>query len=77
MPNLPKAKIAIIGGTGLEDIEGLTNIQQVNIDTPFGKPSDAVTIGKLDGIGIAFLPRHGRDISSLPPNCRPVPISTR
>ena len=60
MPNLPKAKIAIIGGTGLEDIEGLTDIQQVNIDTPFGKPSDAVTIGKLDGIGIAFLPRHGR-----------------
>jgi 5'-methylthioadenosine phosphorylase len=60
MPNLPKAKIAVIGGTGLEDIEGLTDIQQVNIDTPFGKPSDAITVGKLDGIGIAFLPRHGR-----------------
>ena len=60
MPNLPKAKIAVIGGTGLEDIEGLKDIQQVNIDTPFGQPSDAITIGKLDGIGIAFLPRHGR-----------------
>jgi 5'-methylthioadenosine phosphorylase len=60
MPNSPKAKIAVIGGTGLEDIEGLTDVQQVNIDTPFGKPSDAITIGKLDGIGIAFLPRHGR-----------------
>ena len=60
MSNLPKAKIAVIGGTGLEDIEGLTDIQHVNVDTPFGKPSDAITIGKLDGIGIAFLPRHGR-----------------
>ena len=60
MPNLPKAKIAVIGGTGLENIEGLTEIQQVNIDTPFGKPSDAITIGKLEDIGMAFLPRHGR-----------------
>jgi 5'-methylthioadenosine phosphorylase len=60
MPNLPKAKIAVIGGTGLEKIEGLTDIQLVNIDTLFGKPSDAITIGNLDGIGMAFLPRHGR-----------------
>jgi 5'-methylthioadenosine phosphorylase len=60
MPNTLKAKIAVIGGTGLEDIEGLKDIRQVNIDTPFGQPSDAITIGKLDGIGIAFLPRHGR-----------------
>ena len=60
MPNIPQAKIAIIGGTGLENIEGLTDIQLVNIDTPFGKPSDAITIGKLDGVGVAFLARHGR-----------------
>ena len=60
MPNTPKAKISVIGGTGLEDIEGLTDIKHINIDTPFGKPSDAITVGKLDGIGIAFLPRHGR-----------------
>jgi 5'-methylthioadenosine phosphorylase len=60
MPNTPKAKIAVIGGTGLENIEGLTDVQLVNINTPFGKPSDAITIGKLDGAGIAFLPRHGR-----------------
>ena len=60
MPNTAKAKIAVIGGTGLENIEGLTEIQQVNIDTPFGKPSDVITIGKLDNTGIAFLPRHGR-----------------
>jgi 5'-methylthioadenosine phosphorylase len=54
------AKIAVIGGTGLYQIEGLTSIQEVNIDTPFGPPSDAITIGKLGEIGIAFLPRHGK-----------------
>jgi 5'-methylthioadenosine phosphorylase len=60
MPIKAEAKIAVIGGTGLEDIEGMTNVKQVDLDTPFGKPSDVITIGKLDGIGIAFLPRHGR-----------------
>ena len=57
---MPQAKIGVIGGTGLYKIEGLTNIQEVNIDTPFGKPSDTITIGRLDGVGVAFLPRHGR-----------------
>ena len=37
MPNTPQAKIAVIGGTGLENIEGLTDVRQVNIDTPFGQ----------------------------------------
>ena len=57
---MPQAKIAVIGGSGLYDIEGMTDIEEVNIDTPFGKPSDAITIGKLEGVGIAFLPRHGK-----------------
>jgi 5'-methylthioadenosine phosphorylase len=57
---MPQAKIGVIGGTGLYDIEGLTDIKEVNINTPFGKPSDAITIGKLEGVGIAFLPRHGK-----------------
>jgi len=57
---MPHAKIAVIGGTGLYDIEGMTDIEEVDLDTPFGKPSDAITIGKLEGVGIAFLPRHGR-----------------
>jgi len=57
---MPQAKIGVIGGTGLYDIEGLTDIEEVNIDTPFGKPSDAITIGRLEGVGVAFLPRHGR-----------------
>jgi 5'-methylthioadenosine phosphorylase len=57
---VPKAKIAVIGGSGLYDIEGLTDIEEVNPDTPFGKPSDAITTGRLGEIGIAFLPRHGK-----------------
>ncbi|MBN1643273.1 MAG: S-methyl-5'-thioadenosine phosphorylase [Dehalococcoidales bacterium] len=60
MPVKPQAKIAVIGGTGLENIEGMTDVKQVELDTPFGKPSDTITIGKLEGVGIAFLPRHGR-----------------
>jgi len=57
---MPQAKIGVIGGTGLYDIEGLTNIEEVDLDTPFGKPSDAIVMGKLEGVGIAFLPRHGK-----------------
>ena len=57
---MPQAKIGVIGGSGLYDIEGMTDIEEVSIDTPFGKPSDAITVGKLGGVGIAFLPRHGK-----------------
>jgi len=57
---MPQAKIGVIGGTGLYDIEGLTDIKEVDINTPFGKPSDTIAIGKLDGVEVAFLPRHGR-----------------
>src|SRR4030067_707853 len=57
---MPQAKIGVIGGTGLYNIEGMTDIEEVNIDTPFGKPSDAIVVGKLGGVGIAFLPRHGK-----------------
>ena len=57
---MPQAKIGVIGGTGLYDIEGLTDIEEVDINTPFGKPSDTIIIGRLEGVGIAFLPRHGK-----------------
>ncbi|MFC2048409.1 S-methyl-5'-thioadenosine phosphorylase [Chloroflexota bacterium] len=57
---MSQAKIGVIGGTGLYDIEGMTDIEEVNIDTPFGKPSDTIVIGRLEGVGIAFLPRHGK-----------------
>ncbi len=57
---MPQAKIGVIGGTGLYDVEGLTDIKEVDINTPFGKPSDTITIGNLEGVGVAFLPRHGK-----------------
>jgi len=63
---MPQAKIGVIGGTGLYDIEGLTDIEEIDIGTPFGKPSDTITIGKLEGVGIAFLPRHGKGHRILP-----------
>ncbi len=56
----PYAKIAVIGGSGLYEIEGMTDLQEVDINTPFGQPSDKITTGKLAGTGIAFLPRHGK-----------------
>ena len=60
------AKIGVIGGSGLYDIEGMTGIKEVNLNTPFGKPSDAITVGKMGGVGIAFLPRHGKGHRILP-----------
>ncbi|MFC1928728.1 S-methyl-5'-thioadenosine phosphorylase [Chloroflexota bacterium] len=57
---MPQAKIGVIGGTGLYDIEGMTDIEEVDITTPFGKPSDSIVVGRLEGVGIAFLPRHGK-----------------
>jgi len=57
---MPHAKIAIVGGSGLYKMKGLTDIEEVDLDTPFGKPSAPITIGRLEGVGIAFLPRHGK-----------------
>ncbi len=54
-----RVSVAVIGGTGLYDLE-LNNVKQLHVSTPYGEPSDAITIGNLDGIQVAFLPRHGR-----------------
>jgi 5'-methylthioadenosine phosphorylase len=55
-----KTKVAIIGGSGLYDIEGLQNPKWVDVDSPWGAPSDAILTGELRGVDVAFLPRHGR-----------------
>ena len=57
---MPEAKIGVIGGTGLYDIEGIENVEEIDLETPFGKPSDSIIRGTLNGTGVAFLPRHGR-----------------
>ncbi|HET9109880.1 MAG TPA: S-methyl-5'-thioadenosine phosphorylase [Ktedonobacterales bacterium] len=55
-----KARLGVIGGSGLYAMPGLTAVEQVEVSTPFGAPSDALTLGDLDGMSVAFLPRHGR-----------------
>ncbi len=52
--------IGIIGGSGLYDMEGLAEIEKVNVETPFGEPSDSYRTGTLEGQRVAFLARHGR-----------------
>jgi 5'-methylthioadenosine phosphorylase len=51
--------VGIIGGSGLYDMPGLSDVEQRDVDTPFGRPSAPLTLGRLDGIPVAFLPRHG------------------
>jgi 5'-methylthioadenosine phosphorylase len=57
---MPEAKLGVIGGSGLYEIAGMTNIEEVKPETPFGEPSDTIVIGEMVGRSIAFLPRHGR-----------------
>ena len=59
-------KFGIIGGSGLYEIDGLTDVEHVNVSTPFGDPSDQLIKGKLQGVGVVFLPRHGRGHLLLP-----------
>jgi 5'-methylthioadenosine phosphorylase len=54
-----KAAIAIIGGSGLYQMSGLVNTEELVVDTPFGKPSAPITVGTLEGTRVAFLARHG------------------
>ncbi len=58
--NKETIKTAIIGGSGLYQMAGLTDTREVRVKTPFGDPSDAVVVGTLEGQRVAFLSRHGR-----------------
>jgi 5'-methylthioadenosine phosphorylase len=57
MPNV----LAVIGGSGLYDIDGLTEVEDVRAETPFGRPSDTIVRGRLGETTMLFLPRHGRE----------------
>jgi 5'-methylthioadenosine phosphorylase len=57
---MPQATIGVIGGSGLYRMEGMTDVEEVTVKTPFGDPSDVITVGKVEGVPMAFLPRHGR-----------------
>ena len=62
-----KPVIGVIGGSGVYDIEGLSNTRWVRVSSPFGEPSDELLFGDLEGQPLVFLPRHGRG-HKLPPN---------
>lgn len=63
---IEQVEIGVIGGSGLYEMEGLTDVEEVVVDTPFGPPSDALVVGRLHGRRVAFLPRHGRGHRILP-----------
>ena len=63
---MEEVKIGVIGGSGIYDIEGITEMRKEKIRTPFGDPSDTIVIGRLGGIPVAFLPRHGKGHSIMP-----------
>ncbi|MGB3862341.1 MAG: MTAP family purine nucleoside phosphorylase, partial [Candidatus Aminicenantaceae bacterium] len=64
--NLPQVEIGLLGGTGLYEIEGIEVIEKVELDTPFGPPSDSYIIGELEGKKVAFLSRHGKGHTLTP-----------
>ena len=63
---MSEANIGVIGGSGLYEMEGLAEIEEVRVETPFGEPSEAITIGTLEGVRVAFLPRHGKGHRIMP-----------
>ena len=63
---MEKVNIGIIGGSGLYQMPELQNVREIAVDTPFGKPSDAFIVGELEGVKVAFLPRHARGHKFLP-----------
>ncbi|MDE3095742.1 MAG: S-methyl-5'-thioadenosine phosphorylase [Chloroflexota bacterium] len=63
---MTRATLAVIGGSGFYAIDGLEDIEHVDLDTPFGAPSDRIVIGTLGGVRTAFLPRHGAGHRILP-----------
>ena len=58
--------LGIIGGTGLYAMQGLERVERVEVDTPFGKPSDAIVVGDIEGVPVAFLARHGQGHRLIP-----------
>ena len=64
--NLAQARLGVLGGSGLYAMEGLENVQELTLDTPFGAPSDSLRLGTLGGMEVVFLARHGRHHTYLP-----------
>lgn len=65
---MAEARIGVIGGSGVYHLEGVEYHEELQMNTPFGSPSDAIHIGTYAGESVAFLPRHGRNHSHNPTN---------
>ncbi|MDF5712659.1 MAG: S-methyl-5'-thioadenosine phosphorylase [Rhizonema sp. NSF051] len=63
---MAEARIGIIGGSGLYKMDALKDVEEMQVQTPFGSPSDALILGTLEGTKVAFLARHGRNHTLLP-----------
>ncbi|MGD0115069.1 MAG: S-methyl-5'-thioadenosine phosphorylase [Dehalococcoidia bacterium] len=63
---MSEAQVAVIGGSGFYEMAGLADRREVRVETPFGEPSDAILLGSLGKVGVAFLPRHGKGHRLLP-----------
>ena len=61
-----KVRLAVIGGSGLYAMEGITVLEEREVPTPWGLPSDLITIAEIGGVPVAFLPRHGRGHRYMP-----------
>ncbi len=64
--DLAQARLGVLGGSGLYAMEGLEDIREISVDTPFGAPSDSLRLGRLGGMEVVFLARHGRHHSFTP-----------
>ncbi|MCP9815431.1 S-methyl-5'-thioadenosine phosphorylase [Synechococcus sp. GreenBA-s] len=64
--DLTQARLGVLGGSGLYAMEGLEDIQEISVDTPFGPPSDSLRLGRLGAMEVVFLARHGRHHSFTP-----------
>ena len=64
--------LAVIGGSGFYEMPGLSDIDELSVDTPFGAPSGPIMTGILEGERVAFLARHGAGASALPSEARSV-----
>ena len=63
---MSESLLGVIGGSGLYELPGLTDVERVRVHTPFGDPSDEIVVGRLGATRLAFLPRHGRGHRLLP-----------
>ena len=63
---MSEARIGVIGGSGLYAMDGMEIVEERRVETPFGEPSDALIVGRLEGKDVVFLPRHGRGHRLLP-----------